>query len=59
MAKANHRFQGNNIRSHAKEGEYKIPLKDRKKFRGSNKNKWVDKNIWKKYQRWKKNGGSA
>ena len=65
MAKANDRFRhdtkGNHARSHAKEGEYKIPLKHRRAFwmtfggiNRPNKNKWVSLDIWKKYLKWRK-----
>lgn len=51
--KANQRFKGK-LRTHALNGDYKIPIEDRKKFMGSNSLKWVDKKKYKKYLEWKK-----
>lgn len=47
MAKANRPPQ-----SHEK---YKIPIKDRKKFMGSNKDKWVNEKKYNQYISWSKN----
>ena len=43
-----------NVGSHTE--EYKIPIKDRKKYMGNNKAKWVDKKRYRKYLRWVKEG---
>lgn len=57
MAKANQRFVnsaglGTGFKTHAKSGEYKIPIKDRQRFMGNNLSKWVDRNKYKKYLKW-------
>ena len=57
MSKANQRFinsqgQGTGLKTHAQEGDYKIPIKHRKMFMGSNKSKWVDEKRYKKYLEW-------
>jgi len=51
--KANQRFRNTGLRTHALEGEHKIPLEDRVAFHGNN-TKWVDAKDWKKYLLWKK-----
>ena len=60
MAKANQRFVnqgiGTGLKTHSKEGEYKIPIKDRKEFMGSNRFKWVVKKTYLNYLKWKKEG---
>jgi hypothetical protein len=40
-------------RTHAQEGDYKIPYHDRKAFMGANV-KWVDKKKYDRYIEWKK-----
>jgi len=56
IAKANQRFVGTSLRSHSVSNEYKIPLKDRENYQGSNKSKWVSKKEYQKYIRWVKQG---
>jgi len=46
-----------NVGSH--KGERKIPIKDRKKFMGNNKSKWVSEKRYRKYLRWVKEGKEA
>ena len=36
--------------------EYKIPIRDRKRFMGNNKSKWVNDKKYRKYKRWVKEG---
>lgn len=53
MAKANRRAQAE-LLYHSVMGEYKIPIKYRKKFMGSNKNKWVNHKKYIEFLEWKK-----
>ena len=53
MAKANKRFSAGH-KTHSLSNEYKIPLKDRRKFMGHNIDKWVDKKKYEKYLEWRK-----
>ena len=53
MAKSNQRSQSGK-KAHALSNDYKIPVKDRKDFLGSRRNKWVAKGKYYDYLSWKK-----
>jgi len=53
MAKANQRSLSGQ-RPHSISHEYKIPIRDRKAFMHTNKEKWVSEKKYKDYIRWKK-----